>query len=899
MRPLKLIFSAFGPYEKETILDFAELCGRSFFLIHGATGAGKTTILDAICFALYGDASGEKREAKMLRSDRAKPEEATQVEFEFSLGEDIYRVWRSPEQLRAKKRGMGTTLSPAEAILYKVLADGTEKLLAQGYANVTVRIESLLGFKSSQFRQVVLLPQGEFRRLLMANSAERQEIMEVLFKTEFYRHIEEKLRDEARDITAAQKEFAQQRQFILEEAQSTSLTELLDKVAECKKNAAVLEKKVVAKHDLQQKAQKADAEGQLVESRFKAAAAAAGEKTAVEVKIPAVEEYRQSFSKAEKAAQLEDCEKQMVDAAEIVKRKSDELVKLRMNVAQLAEKLLQAQADFAVENARETQRKASDALVLQLQKFTKQAEEMEIAVTALKEKEKQAALRRLQQQETVQKAQHIRIEAEKKLQEAEADYNEKQTSMQRLQHLFAEGQAALLANRLVENVPCPVCGSRQHPQPAVMLDVVPDETEIKAAQKAAAASDAIRNKQRQVMQVMEKQHLALQQQAEQLAVTAEGECKAARIVLAEKERALPEAYRKSESLQTAQQKAKIEQETLYTSWKKADELRQQLQKEAAAATSKRDAVAENLQELEKLSNTAMTDFVQRCKAGGFATSEEYQKAKWTETYRVKVKQHIREFDDRLAAVRAAATKTAGDIEKLVRPDLAVLADKLKRTSDEYNIAYADEKKMMDEIKRMQDKVAKLQSLEKKSAAVEQKYRTIGTLADVAGGKNVHGMTFQRFVLKSLLADVIEAANMRLKIMSRGQYLLQPGERARKNAAGGLDMEIFDAYTGYARPMATLSGGESFLASLSLALGLADVVQSYAGGIHLDTIFVDEGFGTLDAETLDMALKALIELQKGGRIVGIISHVEELKERIDARLEVTKTREGSTAKFIVG
>jgi len=190
-------------------------------------------------------------------------------------------------------------------------------------------------------------------------------------------------------------------------------------------------------------------------------------------------------------------------------------------------------------------------------------------------------------------------------------------------------------------------------------------------------------------------------------------------------------------------------------------------------------------------------------------------------------------------------------------------------------------------------------LEKKSAAVEQKYRTIGTLADVAGGKNVHGMTFQRFVLKSLLADVIEAANMRLKIMSRGQYLLQPGERARKNAAGGLDMEIFDAYTGYARPMATLSGGESFLASLSLALGLADVVQSYAGGIHLDTIFVDEGFGTLDAETLDMALKALIELQKGGRIVGIISHVEELKERIDARLEVTKTREGSTAKFIVG
>ena len=181
MRPLKLIFSAFGPYEKETTLDFAELCGRSFFLIHGATGAGKTTILDAICFALYGDASGEKREAKMLRSDRAKPEEATQVEFTFSLGEDIYRVWRSPEQLRAKKRGMGTTLSPAEAILYKVLVDGTEKLLAQGYANVTVCIESLLGFKSSQFRQVVLLPQGEFRRLLMANSAERQEIMEVLF----------------------------------------------------------------------------------------------------------------------------------------------------------------------------------------------------------------------------------------------------------------------------------------------------------------------------------------------------------------------------------------------------------------------------------------------------------------------------------------------------------------------------------------------------------------------------------------------------------------------------------------------------------------------------------------------------------------------------------------------
>jgi exonuclease SbcC len=237
---------------------------------------------------------------------------------------------------------------------------------------------------------------------------------------------------------------------------------------------------------------------------------------------------------------------------------------------------------------------------------------------------------------------------------------------------------------------------------------------------------------------------------------------------------------------------------------------------------------------------------------------------------------------------------------LIMPEMIKIEQALAEVTEKHNQVLAQQVKLSNGLIKQEADHKKIQKLGAQLDKLAEVYGIIGRLAETANGKNEYGLTFQRFVLGSLLEDVADAANMRLKMMSRGRYLLQRTmDRARKNAAGGLELEVLDNYTGIARGVGTLSGGETFLASLSLALGLADVVQGYAGGIHLDTILVDEGFGTLDPEALDMAIKALVDLQKGGRLVGIISHVPELKERIDARLEVSTGKHGSTAQFKVG
>ncbi|SEI77606.1 exonuclease SbcC [Propionispira arboris] len=1015
MKLLKLVFSAFGPYLGKETLDFADLQGRSFFLIHGPTGAGKTTILDTICFALYGDASGENREAKMLRSDNADIGQMTEVEFTFSLGQDLYKVWRAPEQQRPKKRGEGTTLSTADALLYKINGS-EEKLLVQGYTNVTLQIEKLLGFKSNQFRQVVLLPQGEFRRLLLANSAERQEIMQTLFKTELYRQIEEHLKEKAKDIAAAKKVLDDEQNFILRELEVDSLVCLEASIASKKITLEQTGAKVEVLKALQQKAQAEDVAGRLTESKFESAAKAALEKAEQKTKIPVVEDYRKKYQAAQQAASLEDLEVQVQSLLVNVKTDEGKLRQTSERVDYLKKQLQVAEENFRKGQEDEPKRLAMDAQVLKLTAFAEQLTGLANARQAAKQKE--AALAQalalqtdgekkvLLLAEKRQKAQALVLpltqekakiegyqselvrlenlqiklnEAEKidrelliilerkqqedlKMQQVNELYENQQLQVIRLQHLFSIGQAAILARGLKEKQPCPVCGSLSHPHAASSTELLPTENEVQAAQQQLAELDKKRQQQHldfskietqyatamnrkndskfvlgenppaigevrqqitlyesylerakqagteltEVEQLLEKlqmeENVNNEQQAEWSlrCKQTDNEYQAAVAVTKEREESLPEIYRDSTVLLEAQRDAIRKQKDLKYAFEKADQEVQRFRSEYAVATATLEMVQKNLlQEQDRLAQTEQK-FTMRRQNAGFSSQEEYLAAKWTEKKRQEVKEKIRIFDDKLAAVEDADQKAQAAISMLTRPDLTALEQELQQTAKDYNEAYALWQRDKEQIRQSQNKAKRLQTLEARSASIQEEYGVVGTLAAVAGGNNIHGMTFQRFVLKSLLEDVIDASNMRLKIMSRGQYTLQSTpERTRKNAAGGLEIEIFDQYTGYARSVATLSGGETFLASLSLALGLADVVQSYAGGIHLDTILVDEGFGTLDPEALDMAIKALIDLQKGGRLVGIISHVPELKERIDARLEVTKGKQGSQAAFHVG
>ena len=1017
MRPVKVSFAAFGSYRRETVIDFRELGEQSFFLIHGATGAGKTTVLDAICFALYGDASGGTREVKMLRNEEAGASEATWVELEFLLGEQHYLLFRSPEQVLQKKRGEGTTKKPAEAVLY--IFDGEEKkVLASRYSAVTEKIELLLGFKSSQFRQVVLLPQGEFLRLLLAKSNERQEIMEVLFNTEIYRLVEEGLKKKARALEDGHAAVQQRCELLLAEAEAASQAEFLGQLEEQRRRLTVLREEVLAKQQNKEKLQEAEKQAVQQESHFQALEAAQKELAACEAKLPASGQYKARYEAAERAASLSDAARQVQTLQAEAAARAEQLQKAEQQEKELQGKLSFAEKQYETELAKEPVRKEKEKAFNKLGEYHAMAgavREAELAAAdcrkalqaaqaeQAKAEQERSALELLQQElqkkleaalacagtekahslELAQLEQELRLTkeiavaeqqrctakraaeaAKQAAAEAEAVYEDLQRRQERLQHLFAEGQAGLLARSLRAGEACPVCGSLEHPSPAVSQELVPDEKEIKAAQAALLQQDGVRKKQQQrrleaentlaaadaraaqgmaqlqgkprqpefleqklaevrqlrdaavlagkeqeqLLKTQQRQAERLQQLMQQLeklqtqAAEADGRYRTAQGVLQEKKSSLPEMYREADRLTQAEALCQRELQTMQKLLQQAEEQLHSLQQGAAAARAARIAAVQNLSEGRAKAADAAEQFAERLKAAGFASRQEYEDTlagQWAvPDFRQRVKERIRSFEDHYTEVQAAVRKASETVKGIVRPDAAAASACRLQAEKLWSESFAEQEKLAEAIRRREAQAKKLEGILKEADSLEQEYRIVGRLSDIANGKNAHGITFQRYVLRSLLQDVIDAANERLIVMSRGQYRLQPGERSRKNMAGGLDLEIFDEYSGYARAVATLSGGESFLASLSLALGLADVVQSYAGGIRLDTIFIDEGFGTLDAETLDTAIDTLLELQRNGRLVGIISHVEELQEHIHACLEITKTREGSSAKFVL-
>lgn len=1016
MKPLLLTLSAFGPYAGEQVLDFAELKGRTFFLIHGPTGAGKTTILDAICFALYGDTSGSLRDSKSVRSDHAALETMTMVEFTFSVGLKRYRIRRMPEQARPKKRGDGVTIKAAEAVLYEIKGE-TEELLETGYSDVTKKVETLLGFKSSQFRQVVLLPQGDFRKLLTANSSERQEIMQTLFKTELYRQIEEHLKNKAGESKKQYEELQKERQWILNETGLTSLAELVAQLKDGQMRLAAAEQQRLALAAKLAEAQRHVNDGLLVEAKFTEVVAAGKLLAKLTAKAPLAEEGRATLTKAQQAAQLADVEAQLLQCEKTRISFAEKRQVQEKQLAQWTHKLNTAEKTYTAENGKSEERQAAVREVLRLDEFIqkshgladatrKLAEQKELEAVAARQKKSAAeallatkmlleekmlqekALRELaakadgaaaalEKGKRLAQRRQILMDAEKdgkKTEQALAiaqkqltDLEQKQMDLQKaltlLQHLFATGQAAILAKELETGQPCPVCGSAEHPSLARSSERLPSEAELKTLQQSIGELEKTKNAQlRKVNQLLTElqslnsrkadimdelgaqcgmppeeltaevtvltaayikakqaaedlqglvKALALlkeketaqtkaQEAAETLWQASDRDYQSAWAVVTEREAMLPEEYRDSSVLLAAKNLAVTKQVRLQACFEAAQKTLQECSEGAVVAKTDLAAITDNLKRAEESCAAGQLKFSERLQAAGFSDLVAYQAAIKPPAHIEKLANRIVEFDREMIAAKDRKRRAEAATVNLIAPDLAQLEGAAGAAAAAHHAALKEETQVQDIVKKQEAQRKKLEKLETELEKINAVYSVIGRLAEVANGANAHKLTFQRFVLGSLLEDVAAAANLRLKIMSRGRYLLQRTmDRARKNAAGGLDLEVFDNYTGVARGVATLSGGETFLASLSLALGLADVVQSYAGGIHLDTILVDEGFGTLDPESLDIAIRALVDLQKGGRLVGIISHVPELKERIDARLAVSRAKHGSTACFHVG
>ena len=1014
MKPLILKFSAFGPYLNQQILDFTELKDNSFFLIHGATGSGKTTILDAMCYALYGDSSGNLRDGKNMRTNQADINIATEVDFSFMIGAKIYRVLRNPEQERPKKRGGGVTLQAAESVLYEII-DEAEKVLVTGYSNVTAKIEDLLGFKSSQFRQVVLLPQGEFRKLLLANSLERQEIMQTLFKTELYKKIEEALKEKAKGKEQEIKTLLDKNNFILQELNSVDKDDLHNKLEQLNTEITATEQVNKDLLILQKRKQQILAEANLVQEQFNNLEKAQAEKQEVDKLQPKVEEYRDIFAKAQAANSLADIERQ-------IQKLQVELKQVQKNIALEEEQLKnadenfkQAQETLAVVESKDGEIqeiirkiiylediliKLEEINVLQQEISKDQAVFMDIAgrKEALEQKnvaeeellrETGAHLQELtelaskvevyqqelinnknlidkvklyqQQQDKLRKIKQDLAKVEAFTIKLNKEYQEEKNKVILVRENFTRGQAGLLAKNLQENSPCPVCGSLDHPQVAVS-EIIISADEMKVAEEKLQELERVHDEQQKKLYDIKVEHDVL-----------ENTCQTIEIELSTNKLLLTELQEQQVVNEVSYSKAKIavreldvcknkivqldirlksNNELLLTMIKDWQDAKTVVEQKVAVLNEKRKVVSPEYQDktivlnekkmleeqqvqykntlkkaqedveqfkttitknivylqklkeekisLEQKNNEESAEFNQRILKLGFKNIEEYSNAKKEQEFCDKLAERLKTFDERFISANDNLAKWDAVTKSLIKPELTKLRDEAELAEKNYNLAFSSLEQMKIQKTHLQKKAKELNSLGEEIAKLNNEYGVVGKLAEIANGKNNYGLTFQRFVLRALLEDVIVASNSRLKIMTRGQYLLQgTTERERKNAAGGLDIEVFDNYSGYARPVSTLSGGESFLASLALALGLADVVQAYSGGIHLDTILIDEGFGTLDPEALDIAIKALIDLQKGGRLVGIISHVPELKERINARLEVSKTKQGSKACFKVG
>ena len=758
MKPLCLTMEAFGPYAQKEVIDFRKLGDKSFFLITGPTGSGKTSILDALTFALYGSASGDLRNNRSLRSDYATPETKTMVTLLFANKDKTYEISRTPEQELKKQRGEGTRTVPAGASLVEIKGEEDRKILASGNSDTTKAIEDLLGFKAEQFRQLVILPQGEFRRFLMADSKERKLILETLFKTGAYRRLEDLLDAKAKDIKNHYEELNKRFTTLLENSGVANIEELQTVVTE-KEQANVAQEALLSKQKYElEKISKTLQKQRLVFEAFEQAEQLAAEKAEL----------------AEQKSEIETLKKNIlaVEAALVLKvpyeKASQSLSQVKTSQAYLEQETTNLQAaTAALENAAKQFAQ------------TGTGEDLTNAIVALRE---QAATMTATTRETTRLAESLK-----------------------------PGEA------------CPVCGSLEHPHPATVSAKAKADLEAKLA--------------------------AIEAQAHKLKV---------------QQKALEDA-----NTHLSETKGKV-----------------------TAAQNALSSAEKNSQQMVAEFKTAFlaSPFKEQSVFRSFLKQSD-QKSQWQNT--------ISNYEKAVAALQAKEDLTLKQIKGKTKPDLAPLEAAADRADQAMTKTASDCGALKEQIASSKNMLTTLTATRKELDKLQNAYGPIGLLAATAKGDNPYKLSFSAFVLQALLDDVLTTANLRLNKISQGRYALFRSKDindARKEQ--GLSLEVLDSFTGQRRSVSTLSGGESFFTSLSLALGLSDVLEAYAGGLHLDTILVDEGFGSLDPETLDSAINTLTELQAGGRLVGIISHVADLEERIPTRLEIIRGQHGSTTKFII-
>ena len=860
---------AFGPYAGETVIDFEKLQGRHLFLICGPTGAGKTTILDAMCYALYGKTSGDRTGEKM-RSDYADSSERTEVVFDFMLGDKTYRATRSPAQMVDKKRGSGQTLAAMQASLSE-LEDGKEiNTLRTGIEEAAGK---LIGLNADQFCQVILLPQGDFRKLLVAKADEREAILKQLFKTQRFSDFKDRLKDRL-DAKVREKMEKQTREDqILSSSGATDEKQLSQMVEEAGKELKEAQDIVKSREKESNEFREVYQKETALMGHFTELEKALKQDAALKNEEGRMKEMEASLSLIRSARELAPY---FVQLDGITREGKQEAVKLKTaradmeTYARLNETLEKRIQELdAMKEKREEERKTA----LKMQDLVPKAKLYGAAVQALKN-----AKNALSRAEEETKRRQAAAEAARK---ARDEQKEKADAVRKS---YIDGQAFLLAEGLEDGVPCPVCGAIHHPAPARGGDHVAKAEDVERAQKeyerASAAYDRAND-------AKEKHSTGAYAKAMSDHAKADAQMK----TLEE----IPEAYRdpkyleaESTRLLTDIRKWEQDKETAAAQLRKAGADLSASQATCRNAEERREELVKKYRETESVlkeaSDKAGFQSLDECK-------EWYKKKDTEESVRKTLEQYRADRKSTEERIKAEEQETAGK----ERPDMLALNEKSKALQDQLKKASERAAALKERTETLQKAVSDARAIEKELEDLRKEEGLIRGLYDLTSGKKTR-ITLERYVLGTLLDDVANAANLRLLSMSRRRYSLHRMTDESGLGKGGLSLEVSDSFTGRSRPANTLSGGETFLASLSLALGLADVVQSRQGGVRLDTMFIDEGFGTLDPDSLNSAMNTLIDLQNTGRMVGIISHVPELEERIDARLRVTPAEKGSKAEF---
>lgn len=926
MKPLKLTMSAFGSYAGKNVIDFTGQ-QQGIFLITGDTGAGKTTIFDAITYALYSQTSGGERNGNMMRSQYAQPETETYVELEFLYRGQTYRVRRNPDYKITKTLKNGKIRE--QKVPHSVeltLPDGT--VFPEKKNATDAKIIEILGLTADQFSQIVMIAQGDFLKLLYTKSDERKMIFSKLFRTDIYWKIQENLRRKSMEMDERIQEndraFEQEKSRIipLPESEELPLDELVERLRERVKDALKEQNLRRANvEELNKKITKYEEINKLFVSLEKI------RQTGKELEARQVEskERRQQIENALKADKVLVAEQQNLRQQQAVEQSAQAIAKMTETLAddqemfetlktQLQEaeakqkreaadtqkKMLALEQSFpsyeALQNARSEEQQAKKVW----EDLGKTSEESfhkkEAGIAALKEQQKR-------QEQVVE-------QTKKNWEQTSLSASESAKHYEHMYEAFLKEQAGILAENLSAGCPCPVCGSTVHPDLAKLSDHAVTELEVEQAKKTRAVAEEKRNlayaafeaektEKQKLAQAVEKeeadfvlaQTIAKQQrkEAEQNYVSLQ------KIAEQIREKLVYPSLAEAKKQYAAMQKAlEVAEQEIAKKRQKVSELAEAMN----TLKGQKLAEEENQKTAKKLAVKTEKEYVKLLEKSGFVSEETYHLAILPERSRSKLEREEKEYESQCLRQQSEQKLLEKQVSGKTYTDTTELNEQLKaekqalkeaeKTYMELHTAYENDRSVLQNCAVYLEKGKKL----------ENEDQVIKSLSKTANGRlsGSAKIDFETYIQRQYFKQIIHEANKRLLTMSNHQFILKLKEEANtgRKTNEGLDLSVYSLVTDSERDVKTLSGGESFLAALAMALGLSDIVERSAGAIHPDMMFIDEGFGSLDAQSRQQAIEVLAELAGDSRMVGIISHVTELKEQIDRKLVVSRTDKGSRA-----